>query len=88
MCVCVCVRVCVRVCTCVRVCACSLAIAVHLTIPHHHFVYLNVSSSVCPYFLGRVQYSVMARTYVTVLTAAETVGLIPVGGREFLEASP
>ena len=75
-CVCVCVSACV-VCVCV-VRVCSLAIAIHLT----------VSSSVCPYSLGSVQYSVMARTNLTVPTVAQAVGLIPVGGREFLEASP
>ena len=30
----------------------------------------------------------MAKTNLTVPTAAQAVGLIPVGGREFLEASP
>ena len=88
VCACVCVRECVcGVCVCVSACVvcvcvvrvCSLAIAIHLT----------VSSSVCPYSLGRVQYSVMARTNLTVaVTVAQAVGLIPVGGREFLEASP
>ena len=42
-------------------------------------VYFTISNSVCPYSLRHVQYSVMARTNLTVPTAAQAVGLIPSG---------